>query len=132
MKDFANISRSKPHKVSQSINFLSITISEISAHILQTWSTGCRLVKTAELASDASGKAYGRCRHAFGSWRLPRTTLASSCRMGTCTEWKLPNSGKRLDSIVCFLGSNFLQAVDENGRTFIDDVGAGDVWFFPP
>lgn len=24
------------------------------------------------------------------------------------------------------------QAVNEKGETFIDDVSAGDVWFFPP
>ncbi|CAG8945909.1 unnamed protein product [Penicillium salamii] len=29
-------------------------------------------------------------------------------------------------------GSCRIQAVDENGETFIDDVTAGDVWFFPP
>jgi oxalate decarboxylase family bicupin protein len=28
-------------------------------------------------------------------------------------------------------GSVRLAAVDENGRSFIDDIGAGDVWFFP-
>ncbi|KAJ9223914.1 hypothetical protein DTO027B5_493 [Paecilomyces variotii] len=29
-------------------------------------------------------------------------------------------------------GSVRIQAVNENGETFVDDVGAGDVWFFPP
>ncbi|CAG7919374.1 unnamed protein product [Penicillium olsonii] len=29
-------------------------------------------------------------------------------------------------------GSCRIQAVNENGETFIDDVVAGDVWFFPP
>ncbi|CAG8902764.1 unnamed protein product [Penicillium egyptiacum] len=29
-------------------------------------------------------------------------------------------------------GSCRIQAVNENGETFIDDVTAGDVWFFPP
>lgn len=28
--------------------------------------------------------------------------------------------------------SNPDQAIDENGRSFIDDLGQGDVWFFPP
>lgn len=28
-------------------------------------------------------------------------------------------------------GSVRVQAVDENGRTFVDDLNAGDVWFFP-
>jgi len=28
-------------------------------------------------------------------------------------------------------GAARIQAVDSEGRTFIDDVGAGDVWFFP-
>lgn len=28
-------------------------------------------------------------------------------------------------------GSVRLAAIDENGRTFIDDISAGDVWFFP-
>ncbi|CAG8101004.1 unnamed protein product [Penicillium nalgiovense] len=29
-------------------------------------------------------------------------------------------------------GSCRIQAVNENGETFVDDVTAGDVWFFPP
>ncbi|CAI7661610.1 unnamed protein product [Penicillium bialowiezense] len=29
-------------------------------------------------------------------------------------------------------GSCRIQAVNENGETFIDDVAAGDVWYFPP
>ncbi|EED13345.1 oxalate decarboxylase, putative [Talaromyces stipitatus ATCC 10500] len=29
-------------------------------------------------------------------------------------------------------GSCRIQAVNDNGQTFIDDVGKGDVWFFPP
>jgi oxalate decarboxylase family bicupin protein len=29
-------------------------------------------------------------------------------------------------------GSCRIQAVNENGETFVDDVAAGDVWFFPP
>ncbi|KAJ5118034.1 hypothetical protein N7526_011057 [Penicillium atrosanguineum] len=29
-------------------------------------------------------------------------------------------------------GSCRIQAVNENGETFVDDVSAGDVWFFPP
>jgi oxalate decarboxylase/phosphoglucose isomerase-like protein (cupin superfamily) len=29
-------------------------------------------------------------------------------------------------------GTCRIQAVDEEGRTFIDDVSQGDVWFFPP
>ncbi|KAL1879617.1 hypothetical protein Plec18167_004079 [Paecilomyces lecythidis] len=29
-------------------------------------------------------------------------------------------------------GSVRIQAVNEDGQTFVDDVGAGDVWFFPP
>ncbi|KAJ5781234.1 hypothetical protein N7457_006394, partial [Penicillium paradoxum] len=29
-------------------------------------------------------------------------------------------------------GSCRVQAVNENGETFVDDVTAGDVWFFPP
>lgn len=29
-------------------------------------------------------------------------------------------------------GSCRIQAIDENGQTFIDDVTEGDVWFFPP
>lgn len=29
-------------------------------------------------------------------------------------------------------GSVRVQAIDENGRTFVDDLSAGDVWFFPP
>jgi oxalate decarboxylase family bicupin protein len=38
----------------------------------------------------------------------------------TANEWSL-----------VLKGSVRLAAVDENGRTFIDDIGAGDVWFFP-
>ncbi|KAJ5306911.1 hypothetical protein N7508_005926 [Penicillium antarcticum] len=29
-------------------------------------------------------------------------------------------------------GSCRIQAINENGETFIDDLNAGDVWFFPP
>ncbi|GCB27764.1 oxalate decarboxylase OxdC [Aspergillus awamori] len=29
-------------------------------------------------------------------------------------------------------GSCRIEAVNENGQTFVDDVSAGDVWFFPP
>ncbi|KAJ5336071.1 hypothetical protein MYU51_009515 [Penicillium brevicompactum] len=29
-------------------------------------------------------------------------------------------------------GSCRIQAVNENGETFVDDVAAGDVWYFPP
>jgi oxalate decarboxylase/phosphoglucose isomerase-like protein (cupin superfamily) len=29
-------------------------------------------------------------------------------------------------------GSCRIQAVNEDGQTFIDDVTEGDVWFFPP
>ncbi|RDW59490.1 putative oxalate decarboxylase oxdC [Coleophoma cylindrospora] len=29
-------------------------------------------------------------------------------------------------------GSVRVQAIDENGRSFVDDLSAGDVWFFPP
>ncbi|KAJ5591961.1 uncharacterized protein N7459_002330 [Penicillium hispanicum] len=29
-------------------------------------------------------------------------------------------------------GSCRIQAVNENGETFVDDVSAGDLWFFPP
>lgn len=29
-------------------------------------------------------------------------------------------------------GSVRVQAVNENGQTFVDDLNAGDVWFFPP
>ncbi|KAH8704851.1 RmlC-like cupin domain-containing protein [Talaromyces proteolyticus] len=29
-------------------------------------------------------------------------------------------------------GSCRVQAMDENGQTYVDDVQAGDVWFFPP
>jgi hypothetical protein len=29
------------------------------------------------------------------------------------------------------LSADTLQAIDENGRTFLDDVSQGDVWFFP-
>jgi len=29
-------------------------------------------------------------------------------------------------------GSVRVQAMDENGATFVDDLSAGDVWFFPP
>ncbi|RAL59528.1 hypothetical protein DID88_006522 [Monilinia fructigena] len=31
-----------------------------------------------------------------------------------------------------FNGSVRLQAVNEDGQTFVDDLSAGDVWFFPP
>lgn len=27
--------------------------------------------------------------------------------------------------------TNYEQAVQEDGETFVDDVSAGDVWFFP-
>jgi oxalate decarboxylase family bicupin protein len=29
-------------------------------------------------------------------------------------------------------GSVRVQAMNENGETFVDDLSAGDVWFFPP
>jgi oxalate decarboxylase family bicupin protein len=38
----------------------------------------------------------------------------------TANEWSL-----------VLKGSVRLTAVDENGRSFIDDIGAGDVWYFP-
>jgi oxalate decarboxylase/phosphoglucose isomerase-like protein (cupin superfamily) len=28
--------------------------------------------------------------------------------------------------------STSLKAINENGESFVDDVGKGDVWFFPP
>jgi oxalate decarboxylase family bicupin protein len=38
----------------------------------------------------------------------------------TANEWSL-----------MLKGSLRLAAVDENGQSFIDDISAGDVWFFP-
>jgi mannose-6-phosphate isomerase-like protein (cupin superfamily) len=29
-------------------------------------------------------------------------------------------------------GSARISAIDEDGRSFVDDVSKGDVWFFPP
>jgi oxalate decarboxylase/phosphoglucose isomerase-like protein (cupin superfamily) len=29
-------------------------------------------------------------------------------------------------------GSVRVEAVNEEGQTFVDDLNAGDVWFFPP
>jgi quercetin dioxygenase-like cupin family protein len=29
-------------------------------------------------------------------------------------------------------GTVRLSAIDENGRSFVDDLSKGDVWFFPP
>ena len=53
-------------------------------------------------------------------------------------EWALVLNGScRIQARPNFITDRFCltdtsQAVDENGRTFVDDVTEGDVWFFPP
>ncbi|KAJ5675196.1 uncharacterized protein N7477_005130 [Penicillium maclennaniae] len=59
--------------------------------------------------------------HVAAEWSL---VLNGSCRIQVYSSFTCANC------LCCTHESR--QAVNENGETFIDDLSAGDVWFFPP
>lgn len=58
--------------------------------------------------------------HVAAEWSI---VLNGSCRIQVC-----PCSG----TTEFILIADNDQAVNEDGETFVDDLTAGDVWFFPP
>lgn len=61
--------------------------------------------------------------HVAGEWSL---VLNGSCRIQVSSFKRIPRWH------IMLLTKHLFKAVNENGQTFVDDVSAGDVWFFPP
>lgn len=103
----------------------------VKAGIERVWMGSAR-----ERGGDAGRDRDGWSGYAPRSRCLSGAALACGIGMVVGVERIVSDRGmqrENRDKPVCLPKLILIiQAVNENGQTFVDDVSAGDVWFFPP